>query len=145
MNFREGVRRVFVLLQWAAVVLVALIGWELRPRTIEPPWKSDPIVSESAPPSRQYQDLSDQELLEKWRAAGGGTEKAAPPKARLEPVTDPKTLEFLNGKTPSSWDWATHLAYCLAAALVAYSAVFASWKAFDWVLKGFTSGQTNSR
>lgn len=135
----------FVLLQWGAVVLVALIGWELRPRPVEPPWKSDPIVSETLPPSSQYRDLSDQELFEKWRAAGGGTEKAAPPQVRLEPVTDPKTLEFLNGKTPSIWDWASHTGLCLVAALAAYLAVFAFWKALDWVFKGFTSGQTNSR
>jgi hypothetical protein len=136
---------VFVLLQWGAVVLVALIGWELRPHTVEPPWKSDPIVSETLPPSSQYRDLSDHELFEKWRAAGGGTEKTASPQARLDPVTDPKILEFLNGKTPSSWDWATHVAYCLVAALAAYLAVFASWKTLDWVFKGFTSGQPNNR
>ena len=50
MNFSEGIRRLFVVFQWAAAMLVLAIGWETRPhvgqdlRISEKDWRLDAEV-----------------------------------------------------------------------------------------------------
>ena len=118
MNFREGVRRLFVVFQWLAVALVVVAGWDARPKPIEP-WRNDPVVA-AAP---NFFDQFD----EKPRVEQQGREY----------VTDPKTLSALNDNSPSWQEWAKHIGIFLGIAVLAYFVVFGAWKILDWVFDGF--------
>ncbi len=123
MNFAEGVRRVFVVLQWLAVVIALGIGWADRPQ-------ARPMVAADFP------KISDEQLVAAYRKQAAAEGKPVLTKPHFVEVDyDPFVYR------PTWVEWAKHLAQVALTAAMAYLAVFALWKLLHWVGSGFAGSK----
>ena len=127
MNLSEGVRRLFVVFQWAAVILVLAIGWMTSPQG---DWA--PQVASSTAPKGEI--VTDPVLIAELNAKLQAKDEAGKA-VRLVPVDyDPFKIA-----SPTWLDWIKHIALVAFSAVFAYYLVFAFWKLLVWVCSGFVA------
>lgn len=152
MNFEEGARRIFVVLQWSAAAIVIAFGLLQWPQRGPQPNPFDQFDTQEQTQAAAIANMSDEELIAAYNRA-----------REKNYVTDPALLAQLNRKggdvKPWELPWANdpiietpedrsrahaidlsrHVALFGFGAAFAYLSVYAIWRLLRWVFTGFSS------